>query len=69
MTYLIFDEDEELLDVLNFESKEELLLYKSKNPTHIVRDEDDLLFIEDEDDIYNSNGDVYVDTEEFGDEW
>ena len=48
MAYLIFNQEEELLDVLNFTSPEELETYKGANPTHIIREEDDQIFFEDD---------------------
>lgn len=65
MTYLIFDQEEELLDVLNFDSENELILYKSENPTHIVRKEDDLI---ESDDIFIDDDDFFVEDEDIN-EW
>jgi hypothetical protein len=63
MNYIVFNQYEEMLDVLNFDSFDELTLFKSKNPTFIIRHEDELTEdyfeeIEDEDD-----SDVIIDDE------
>ena len=55
MNYIVFDQDGEMLDVLNFDSFDELALFKAENPTFIIKHEDELpedYFeeIEDEDD-------------------
>ena len=43
MKYLVFDQDGEMLDVLDFESIDTLALYKAENPTYIIKNEDSLL--------------------------
>lgn len=56
MPHLIFNQDDEFLDVLNFESEQELIRYKTENPTHILKEEEDFTFIE-EDDLYDDDVD------------
>lgn len=36
MTYLIFDQNDELLDVLSFNTSSQLEAYKKANPKHVV---------------------------------
>lgn len=56
MNYLILNEDEELLDVLKFDSIKELNDFKAENPTYIIKEEKDLII--DEDDFsYDDDGD------------
>jgi len=53
MDYLIYNQEGELLDVLNFETSKELDTYKAQNPLLIIEETDetevgeDDLFIED----------------------
>lgn len=54
MSYLIFNQEEELLDVLTFDSDEELNLFKFNNPTYIIKNEDEL---NEEDDLFNIDDD------------
>jgi hypothetical protein len=65
MSYLVFDHEGEMLDVLNFDSTEELALFKAENPTYIVKQEDLILeeddFAFDEDDL----SDIIEDDEEW----
>lgn len=42
MVYIVLNHNEEMIDVLTFESEEELLLYKSKNPNYILKEEDSI---------------------------
>ena len=49
MFYLVFDKDDELIDVLNFETLEELEKYKQVNPDMIVKEDKDFLFLETDD--------------------
>lgn len=65
MAYLIFDEENELLDILNFNSEKELQLYKSENPTHSLCNEDDLI---ESDDIFIDDDDFFVEDEDIN-EW
>jgi hypothetical protein len=56
MNCIVFNQYEEMLDVLNFNSFDELALFKSKNPTFIIKCDDELTEdyfdeIEDEDDF------------------
>lgn len=54
MTYLIYDSDDELIDVLELETLEAVQLYKKLNPKHVIipNDElDDIVFIDEEDDL------------------
>ena len=39
MSHLIFDQDGELIDVLNFENTKELKKFREKYPTYVVIDE------------------------------
>lgn len=48
MTYLVFDSDEELIDIVQFNSDEELNKYKSKNPKYHLKISDDFLIIDDD---------------------
>ncbi len=54
MSYLVFDQDGEMLDVLDFDSVEKLALFKAENPSYIIKedllDDDYLTEVEDEDD-------------------
>ena len=56
MTYLVFDENNELFDVLEFKTSEEVEKYKEANPTMIVREDNEFLFLE-TDDLMNDDGD------------
>lgn len=56
MTYLVFDENNELFDVLEFKTSEEVEKYKEANPTMIVREDSEFLFLE-TDDLMNDDGD------------
>ena len=49
MFYLVFDEDNDLLDILAFENASEVEKFKLNNPEYSVRREDDFIFLEDED--------------------
>ena len=49
MFYLVFDEDNDLLDILAFENTSEVEKFKLNNPGYSVRREDDFIFLEDED--------------------
>ena len=61
MFYLVFDEDNDLLDILAFENASEVEKFKLNNPEYSVRREDDFIFLEDEDeDDFN---DEYEDME------
>ena len=51
MFYLVFDEDNDLLDILAFENTSEVEKFKLNNPEYSVRREDDFIFLEDEDDF------------------
>lgn len=62
MAYLIFNADEEFLDVLQFESEDDLNAYKLSNPTHTLQEELD-------DDITLMEDDVYSDDSFEEDEW
>jgi hypothetical protein len=53
MNYLVFDQEGELLDVLTFNSNDDLTLFKSTNPTYVIREEED--FIIDEDDFFTED--------------
>lgn len=59
MTYLVFDENNELFDVLEFKTSEEVEKYKEANPTMIVREDNEFLFLE-TDDLMNDDGDDLV---------
>lgn len=59
MTYLVFDENNELFDVLEFKTSEEVEKYKEANPTMIVREDSEFLFLE-TDDLMNDDGDDLV---------
>ena len=56
MTYLVFDENNELFDVLEFKTSEEVEKYKEANPTMIVKEDSDFLFLE-TDNLINDDGD------------
>jgi hypothetical protein len=56
MTYLVFDENNELFDVLEFKTSEEVEKYKEANPTMIVKEDSEFLFLE-TDDLMNDDGD------------
>ena len=56
MTYLVFDENNELFDVLEFKTSEEVEKYKEANPTMIVREDSEFLFLE-TDDLMNDDCD------------
>ena len=47
MNYLIFDENSELFDVLDFATIGDVLSYKKLNPNHSLQIETDLLSLED----------------------
>lgn len=47
MNYLIFDENSELFDVLDFATTDDVLSYKKLNPNHSLQIETDLLSLED----------------------
>lgn len=49
MTYLVFDKDDDLLDILNFDTDEELTKFKLNNPDYSIRKEDDFIFLEEDD--------------------
>jgi len=55
MVYIILDQDGIMLDVLNFESDEELQLYKSANPNHILKEEDAINTIDDPFNMYDED--------------
>ena len=61
MVYLIFDEDNDLLDILAFENASEVEKFKLNNPEYSVRREDDFIFLEDEDE--DDFSDEYEDME------
>lgn len=61
MFYLVFDEDNDLLDILAFENTSEVEKFKLNNPGYSVRREDDFIFLEDEDE--NDFSDEYEDME------
>ena len=60
MFYLVFDEDNDLLDILAFENASEVEKFKLNNPEYSVRREDDFIFLEDEDedDFSDEYGDM-----------
>ena len=60
MVYLVFDEDNDLLDILAFENASEVEKFKLNNPEYSVRREDDFIFLEDEDedDFSDEYGDM-----------
>lgn len=62
MTYLIFDKDDELIDIINFENTTELEKFKIANPNLTLRNEDDIVFLE-EDEFFG-----YDDEEDY-EEW
>ena len=43
MSHLIFDQDGELIDVLNFENTKELKKFREKYPTYVVIDESEAM--------------------------
>ena len=49
MFYLVFDEDNDLLDILAFENASEVEKFKLNNPGYSVRSGNDFIFLEDED--------------------
>lgn len=51
MFYLVFDKNNELLDILPFENDSEVEKFKLNNPEYSIRSEDDFIFLEDEDDF------------------
>lgn len=61
MVYLVFDEDNDLLDILAFENASEVEKFKLNNPEYSVRREDDFIFLEDEDE--DDFSDEYEDME------
>ena len=61
MVYLIFNEDNDLLDILIFENASEVEKFKLNNPEYSVRGEDDFMFLEDEDE--DDFSDEYEDME------
>ena len=58
MVYLVFDEDNDLLDILAFENASEVEKFKLNNPEYSVRREDDFIFLEDEDDFSDEYEDM-----------
>ena len=58
MFYLVFDEDNDLLDILAFENTSEVEKFKLNNPGYSVRREDDFIFLEDEDDFSDEYEDM-----------
>ena len=61
MFYLVFDKDDDLLDILAFENASEVEQFKLNNPEYSVRREDDFIFLEDEDE--DDFSDEYEDME------
>ncbi len=61
MFYLVFDKDNDLLDILAFENASEVEKFKLNNPEYSVRREDDFIFLEDEDE--DDFSDEYEDME------
>lgn len=53
MDYLIYDQDGELIDVLNFKTHKDYDAYKAKNPNAIILKAEDIVFEEDNDDLYD----------------
>ena len=58
MFYLVFDKDNDLLDILAFENTSEVEKFKLNNPGYSVRREDDFIFLEDEDDFSDEYEDM-----------
>jgi len=57
--YLVFDKDGELIDVLRFNSEEELNLYKEANPEYSVKVEElEDFFIEEDNDMFDPSEDL-----------
>ena len=63
MFYLVFDKDDDLLDILAFENASEVEKFKLNNPEYSVRREDDFIFLEDEDEDEDDFSDEYEDME------
>lgn len=59
MAYLIFNEENDLIDVIQFKDDEELKGYIKNNPTHTVvkvdpeEEDEDSIYDDDEDEDYN----------------
>ena len=58
MFYLVFDKNDELLDILPFEDDSEVEKFKLNNPEYSIRSEDDFIFLEDEDDFADEYEDM-----------
>ena len=58
MFYLVFDKNDELLDILPFENNSEVEKFKLNNPEYSIRSEDDFIFLEDEDDFADEYEDM-----------
>ena len=58
MFYLVFDKNDELLDILPFEDDSEVEKFKLNNPECSIRSEDDFIFLEDEDDFADEYEDM-----------
>lgn len=58
MLYLVFDRNDELLDILPFENDSEVEKFKLNNPEYSIRSEDDFIFLEDEDDFTDEYEDM-----------
>lgn len=52
MDYLIYDQSNELIDILNFKTSKEYDAYKIKNPKHILIKAEDNIF---ENEIYDED--------------
>lgn len=49
MTYLIFNSDDDLIDIIEFKSDEELNKYKTEYPEYHLKDSNDFLIIDNDD--------------------
>lgn len=67
MTYLIYNEEGDLIDVMNFETNQERIAYEENNPNHILYESDDELdddLIDDEDDLFDEGDEEIYDDDD-----
>ena len=57
MNYLIFNSEDELIDVCSFNNDAEIAAYKSLNPSHnvVVESEFESLYLEEDDEILDDD--------------
>ena len=63
MFYLVFDKNNDLLDILAFENASEVEKFKLNNPEYSVLRGNDFIFLEDEDEDEDDFSDEYEDME------